>query len=430
MKNNKRMRLAFSLAILCCVAIPSYATIAKFGMIGLTPTAVTVPQNGTAIVQYRVVNHTKYTRTITMVPMPGVTQDTSDSSYCSNPFTLANETTCLLTLSLDGSQIPNLLQGGPTLCKTLAGGNNQPDTFMCSQPSTNYMLSATVGAAIPSNYQAAYITNFSDNTISLCFVNALTGLLERCNIAAANGTIIRPEAVATNPGVTLLYVANVGGSVSYCNINNQTGALSGCQNTGNDFSAPSGIVINPSNTLAYVSNITSDSVSLCTVAAGGALSGCISTGSGFSQTSGLAMNPSGTYVYVSNFLPNTVRNCVIGGGGDLTCSTTTTGFSGPEGVTVNQLDSYAYITNKTNNTITLCSIASNLLTGCATTGGTFTGVGNLAFNADGTLAYVPSSSSSLSVCAVNSGSGALSNCVDSGGTGLTNPAGVLLTTLS
>jgi hypothetical protein len=49
-------------------------------LVALTPTSINVPANRQTIVQYRVTNNTAITRTLTMVPIPNVSQVTADNT--------------------------------------------------------------------------------------------------------------------------------------------------------------------------------------------------------------------------------------------------------------------------------------------------------------------------------------------------------------
>jgi len=51
-----------------------------FSLVALTPTSINVPANRQTIVQYRVTNNTAITRTLTMVPIPNVSQVTADNT--------------------------------------------------------------------------------------------------------------------------------------------------------------------------------------------------------------------------------------------------------------------------------------------------------------------------------------------------------------
>ena len=434
LNNRTQIKRALLAMMTLCVTLQTHATITKFFLEANTPTTLTVPSNQTAFVQYNLSNNTKLTRSLTLANSlpPGMIQLTSDSKQCPKPpFTLVSHSSCLLTFLLDGSQIQSSIQMLPKICKT-KGTSNAPDYLLCSEAIPEEALSVTVTSPIQ-NKQVAYVSNWLANSVSRCFVNALTHKLEHCNVSAINGPLSLPEAVATNASVTLLYVANVGGSVAVCHINAYTGDLSGCKDTGTGFHAPSGVVIDSTNSHALVANITSNSVSTCTInATTGELSGCYQTGSNFSMTSDIAMNPAKTYAYAGNFSQNSVTICTYTADTGVLSNCVETGalFSNPEGVAINSAGTFAYVTNYGNHTISLCPLQNGGASfgTCTTTDGTFQGFGNLAFNEEGSIAYVPSSLIALSMCAVDAATGQLSNC-STAGLDFKTPSGVLLTTL-
>lgn len=403
-----------------------------------TPTAFLLPVNSSETVQYRVTNQTKATRTLTMQAIPGVIQT---SEGCTNPFVLAPQQYCLLTLQINGSQIPANIKGGPVICKTKGPGDNSPDPFLCARPAPENVLAVSVIGAIPD--QQAYVTNWDSNSISLCDVRSLDGSLTNCAITAGNpvltsGLFANPEAIALNPDKTLLYVANISAvhmsasTVSFCQVDSSSGALSNCTNTnGGPVNGADGIAINSTNTLAYVSNAGNNTVSVCQVdSITGVLSNsCTSSGSGFAVPSDMTLNALGTRAYVSNLLTSSVTSCAIDDNGLLNCDDITLGFNAPEGITLHPSGQFAYITNNGNNTVSVCQIDSltGHLSSCAVTGGQFDGFGNLAFNAMGTRAYIPRyATNKVSVCSVNLNTGALSSCRDSLGSGFHGPSGILL----
>ena len=206
-------------------------------------------------------------------------------------FTLASHQSCLLTLQIHGNQIPSSITSGPEICKTQGQGNTSPDPFLCSQPSQNNILSI---ASAPPSQHYAYISNWNGNSISLCQVSDVDGSLKNCSITASSG-FDAPEAIAMNASGTILYVANIatpmgGGSLSYCQVNTTSGALSECASTGNGFdtSGPDGIAINPSGTIAYVSNAFNNTVKACNIDSTGVLSACTNSGgTGFAHPSDL-----------------------------------------------------------------------------------------------------------------------------------------------
>lgn len=107
----------------------------------LTPTSISVPANGTGIVQYTVTNQSRKTHTLVMNTIQGITQDTS-GSYCKNPFTLGYQQSCTLKLNITGSQLSSNLNGGPVVCDQ--GGQG----LQCYQPSTSNLLNITLASPI------------------------------------------------------------------------------------------------------------------------------------------------------------------------------------------------------------------------------------------------------------------------------------------
>ena len=99
---------ALLLMILMMSSSMLYAAEPKFSIIPASDsiTAFLLPSNFTETVSYQVTNQTKITRTLTMVPITGVSQKVSGSGVCSNPFTLANQESCTLTLFINDSQVP------------------------------------------------------------------------------------------------------------------------------------------------------------------------------------------------------------------------------------------------------------------------------------------------------------------------------------
>lgn len=120
----------------------------KFTVEPLTPTTFVLPVNLTATIVYRVTNVTQITRTLTMGPISGVTQITSGTGVCSNPFTLAHGQSCLLTLQVSGAQMQQTITYGPVICKTNGPSDNTPDPFLCSQPSALNSLHVVAGVAM------------------------------------------------------------------------------------------------------------------------------------------------------------------------------------------------------------------------------------------------------------------------------------------
>ena len=135
--------LLVSLTAFFISSLVDAAPLPKFALIPTIATTFDLSTNSTALVQYVVVNQTTIMRTLTIVPLVGVTQLTTQGT-CPSPFVLVPNQSCLLTLQITGSQMPTTgIHGGPIVCKTEGPGNNSPDPFLCSQPSAAASLNIT-----------------------------------------------------------------------------------------------------------------------------------------------------------------------------------------------------------------------------------------------------------------------------------------------
>jgi len=106
----------------------------------LTATSISVPANGTGIVQYTVTNQSRKTHTLVMNAIQGITQDTSGNN-CKSPFTLGYLQSCTLKLNITGSQLTGNVNGGPRVCDQGSQG------LQCYQPSTNNALNISIGSS-------------------------------------------------------------------------------------------------------------------------------------------------------------------------------------------------------------------------------------------------------------------------------------------
>jgi DNA-binding beta-propeller fold protein YncE len=107
----------------------------KFLIVPITP----VLNITTNIVQYRVTNQTKITRTLRMVNISGATQVVGGQNSCGILFPLAHGQSCLLTLRVTSSLVNTPIE----VCKTNYN-NNEPDPFLCSKTSANNNLNVTL----------------------------------------------------------------------------------------------------------------------------------------------------------------------------------------------------------------------------------------------------------------------------------------------
>jgi hypothetical protein len=119
---------------------------APWTIVPITSTTISLPSNVTATVSYRVTNVSGEARTLAMKSISGVTQTTTGAGVCSNPFTLGDNGSCVLTLVISGSGLTGPISNGPEVC--IAGSNGQPDSQMCYRPaSQSASLNITPGSA-------------------------------------------------------------------------------------------------------------------------------------------------------------------------------------------------------------------------------------------------------------------------------------------
>lgn len=130
---------------------------------GSNPTQ-TVPENGTANVQYIVENQSHKSKRLVMLAMPGVTQATS----CQMAPKGQSGSSCTLMLAIAGSSLPKKgVHGGPNLCQTNLDGSPNPN--QCYQPAANHVLNLSL-AEISSNTTLS----ISLNTLVLATQGILT----------------------------------------------------------------------------------------------------------------------------------------------------------------------------------------------------------------------------------------------------------------
>ncbi|MDX2345445.1 MAG: beta-propeller fold lactonase family protein [Legionella sp.] len=426
-------KLFLCLTLLGCIFAFQTAHAAARAKFAITPTAGSItswllPSNFTETIQYQVTNQMPRAYNLIMTPISGVTQITTGSGVCSSTFTLAPQQGCLLTLQINGDQIPaSGIYAGPIICKT---NNGSPDPFLCSQPSLNN----TLAVSSTTSGEHIYITNAGANTLSMCQVNPATGRLTNCDNSAVTGLSL-PEAVTINPTGDFLYVANPGSNtITVCQRNTTTGALSGCTDAGGtSFNLPSGVTVNPLGTILYVSNGTNLSgVSACDIdTSTGLLSNCINnTSSSFAGAFDITLNTTGTRTYVANFTNSTVAVCDVADKLVTNCQeAASTTFSGPEGVTLSPDNKFLYVANNTSNQVSVCEVdtITGLLNNCEITNDNFSGIGNVGLSEFGTSAYVPDFiGNRLFLCDASAVNGRLSSCENLFFTGLNNPAGIVL----
>lgn len=101
----------------------------------LTPTTISINAIDIATVQYTVTNQSRKTHTLSLISVPGISQDTT-AGNCPSLFTPP----CRLTLNISGSLLQGNIIGGPRVCEH---GN----PLQCYQPSLADSLNITVTPA-------------------------------------------------------------------------------------------------------------------------------------------------------------------------------------------------------------------------------------------------------------------------------------------
>lgn len=100
----------------------------------LSPTTLTVPENSTAIVKYRVKNNTRMQYRLVMQPQQAVTQLTTGAGACDKVFNLPPRGDCILFLEIDGRFLNAPILNGPIVCPQGGGGNQ------CYRPDIKHQL--------------------------------------------------------------------------------------------------------------------------------------------------------------------------------------------------------------------------------------------------------------------------------------------------
>lgn len=340
---------------LCCLNSAKAAN-PMWTLTPLTDTTISVPANGSAIVQYQVTNPYHNSPTLALKSVPGINQITS-SGNCGSSFTLGYQQSCILTLQILGDSLQGNINDGPAICR-------QGNALQCYQPSTADALHVTKAA---SQNTKAYIANFNSNTISICSVTS-QGLSDCA--AYSDSTFSNPISITLNPANTFAYVSNFGGStVSVCSLNN-AGLIVSCTSI-SGFNNPSQVNINTSNTYAYVANAMDSEISICTI----------------DQNNG-ELTPISTFLNSNIVTPQTAQ--------------------------LNPLNNFIYFGNTSNSApMGICQVNNNLLDNCTSSNGdnTFLTSQGVTFRQNGTISYISNySNNTISICSASTSTGSLNNC--------------------
>lgn len=392
---------------------------------------------------------------IILLSLAGMALSFTEKANAADSFTIGGSVTGLngqgLALQNNGKDTTFVYYGKTTFqCRTpvVAGGDynitvfTQPQGLWCSVTKgsgSNVQANITdVSVDCLPNNQFAYVPNYDNNTVSLCYLNATTGLFNPylpCKSVLSG--LSSPSDVVIHPTKPLAYITNASymGNVSVCSIQAGTALLNNCQ-VAAAFNNPKAIVFNASGTKAYVASFQRAFVCSLNVA-NGYLEACNLTGPTLDQMSAIALHQAAGVAYLTDGYNNTVHTCPINSDGTIsnTCSQTT-GFSSPQGLTLNPSGSMLYVSNNNTKRLSACRIASDgALSACHTlvTSPTsiFSGYGHIVFNKPGTKVYTPYANYNLKahwvyVCDVDKVTGEFANCQNSSGTGFSGPAGLAL----
>ena len=361
-------------------------------------TLLNVVTNGTRLIITPIANHTYPKMSIQMNSTEYCLTDLDNNCVASALFSASK--TSPKIFSITGPADPHL-SVSLTICV------NDDDPLTCKNYTTN-------------NNPIAYVSNFGNDSVSLCSINS-DGTFGDCGNSGIAGTPFKETyQMALNASGTIAYVVDRRGLKIYrCSIN-VNGTFSTCidsGNTGVSFKFPSGIALNSAGTMAYVTNQTGGGqwgISACPINADGSFGACVpawSAGPRFNIPNGITLNKAGTIAYIANFASNIVFMCPINANGTFEPCTDSgnngVAFAGPFGIILNNVGNIAYITNANNNTVSMCPINANGTFGtCVNAGNSgiaFDGPRGLALNSTETIAYVTNFRNDvMSTCPVNS----------------------------
>ncbi len=161
--------------ILFVTALPSgFAGQALWTITALDPTSKELPANETVTIRYQVTNHSKRPHRFALHPIPGVT-GTFSGNGCprASGKNSGGNTTCLLTLSIDGAKLTSDIKGGPLVCES--GAMTQ-----CYQPDAAAKLNIVRSSATSPGTLALYKDGIPLSTLNLLPLDS--GAIEIKNI--------------------------------------------------------------------------------------------------------------------------------------------------------------------------------------------------------------------------------------------------------
>jgi len=240
----------------------------------------------------------------------------------------------------------------------------QPTNQTCAV----HNASGTIGTADISNVivtctqpgRFAFVTNETSNTISAYAIDASSGALTPIAGSPFASTGTTPVGAMVDPNGTYLYVANNGSNtVSVYSIDASSGALTPLGEPTGTGNGPFALLVDPANQFLYVANKTDNTVSVYSISSGELTE---ISGSPFSvggEPTSLATDPGDNFLYVTDYSDNAVGAFSIEPGGGAITAIGGSPFgagSGALSIAIDPSGTFAYVANETGHSVSLYSI--------------------------------------------------------------------------
>lgn len=240
-------------------------------------------------------------------------------------------------------------------------------------PLSSAVLLLALAGLSPASAQNAFITNTSDNTVSIIDVPSGT-------VIGAVPVDSEPQGVTVAANGTTVYVSNLfGPNISVIDASRFPQAVTATIPTGQ---FPPSVGLSPNGATLYVSNglASTPQLSLFTVGSNVPTANVPLPGT----PAGLAVAPDGNHVYVANGTTTGLVSVVATSNN--TIATSIEVGANPDGIAITPNGAKAYVTQfNTSGTVTVINTATNTVAKTIPVGGSPIGV---AITPDGTKAYV------------------------------------------
>jgi hypothetical protein len=178
----RRMPRNFLLGILPFLSLSVQAGTPVLNFTPLTNIILIVNPTSIINVQYIVTNNSHVTHVLAMTPIAGITSVNValSSRFCSNPFTLAYQQSCILNLRVNGAALQGNVSQAPVVC--------DQDNFVCYRPSQSNQLKITLA-----NNSNLVIGNSPLNVVA----GGAPGTISITNTSATTAVNLRAEFTGT-----------------------------------------------------------------------------------------------------------------------------------------------------------------------------------------------------------------------------------------